>query len=142
MTHGPRELPNPTCDYHRLCKQCQERQKAAQGGVTCVQEMHSRRKLAQQRRPQEVQCTDRIDAHLDINAVELIKARKRAALRDPAEEERHEVGVEGIPTVEHDRLSAQRLSKILHPAASVRTQQRVEAKQRSVIFAFCPTQCP
>ena len=51
--------------------------------------------------------------HLDVDAVELVEARPRAALRQAGEELAHELVIQVIAAVEHHALHAQRLPEVL-----------------------------
>ena len=53
------------------------------------------------------------DSHLEINAVEFIKARPRAAARKPLEELAHCDVVQRVTAVEDDALPRERLGKVL-----------------------------
>ena len=50
--------------------------------------------------------------HLDVDAVELVEARPRAALRQTGEELAHELVIQVIAAVEHHALHAQRLPEV------------------------------
>lgn len=63
--------------------------------------------------------------HLNVNAVELIKAGPHARLSQAGKELAHEAVVQPLTTVEHHTVGSQRLAQILHAASRYLTSQPV-----------------